>query len=295
MLKSSSVSLATVIEAQKLKNDYQMKTLLSYLIAKAVWLYYDTAWMAERWTKHTIHFMRECEGGPLKSQDIFTLINRPFIATHLNQASDRQGSASHDSEESPGEEFPTARHRYPRILDLAIMLLEIELDCSIDGYFGTESLDNKGRVIRNNDYFTASTILVQDKWKQRNAYSAIKEIIEICVKGDKRELGNDGTLVRDKLYTYVVAPLGQLFRNAWFPNHDPEFFLTQPIAFKATELPSHDAKQIILEGDSKSRLQELQMGFSALSDGFLMGSKEDQDLYAKRCVFQFRVLIDHSD
>jgi len=282
MLKTPSISLATVLEGHKLDNDYQLKTLLSYLIAKAVWLYYDTTWMAQRWTKYSIHFMLEREGGQKEPREVLTLIQRPFIAVKLNHSSDQEASASRDNEESPSQVLPTVRLRYPRILDLAVMLLEIELGHTIDGFFGNESLDHKGRVIPNSDYFTASAILMREDWKRRNAYYAVKEIIEICVKGDKGQLGNDHTFVRNKLHTFVVAPLRRLFQEAWSPDHDPESFPIQPIIFKKTELLSQDASQVRLEGASESSFQRLQAGFSAPSNGSPTRGTEDHDPYVKR-------------
>jgi hypothetical protein len=54
LLKSSSVSLATVLEKRKLHGNPQLKLLLSYLLAKAVWQFYDSDWMTPNWSKHTI-------------------------------------------------------------------------------------------------------------------------------------------------------------------------------------------------------------------------------------------------
>lgn len=59
LLKASSVSLTTVLEKRKLEGDDQLKLLLSYLLAKSIWQFYDSEWMKRDWTKDSIHFMRE--------------------------------------------------------------------------------------------------------------------------------------------------------------------------------------------------------------------------------------------
>ncbi|KAI0401306.1 hypothetical protein F4802DRAFT_619006 [Xylaria palmicola] len=236
-LEESSVSLATVLNKQKLHGDVRLKLLLSYLLAKAIWEFYDSDWMASSWSKDTIHFMRELESSSDPQEIIITLIHKPYFATELSPPPTRPGEAS-QTECSTGQgfmqRFSSATHSHPKILALGILLLEIELEKSIELYRRAESRDDKN-PIENEDHFTAGTIIVSPEWKRRNVFQAVKEVIEICLKPDTNKFHVSEVSARDALYTYVVAPLGQLFKQAWSRDSDPESFSPEPISFKATD------------------------------------------------------------
>jgi len=44
-------------------------------------------------------------------------------------------------------------------------------------------------------------------------------------------------MVRDRLYTWIVAPLGNLFREAWSREQDPDGYTPHVVTFKNDELP----------------------------------------------------------
>ncbi|KAL6408085.1 hypothetical protein AUP68_08458 [Ilyonectria robusta] len=256
--KAPSVSLATVLEKRKLDGDDQLKLLLSYLLAKAFWQFYDSNWMTRDWTKHTIHFMRECLNGSPEPQEIITLIHKPFFAaelrrypSQLNPPSQCESSYENDST----DEFPSTTHSYPKILALGIMLLEIQLGEGIERHRSKDSLDENGRPIENDDHYTAAKVMLSPMWRSRNSYQAVKGIIELCLKPDTGKLGMDQARVRDNLYTYIVAPLDRLFRQAWSRDIDPEAFCPNPVSFKSTEIRSDGFELIKSEATTSSNLE----------------------------------------
>jgi hypothetical protein len=57
-----------------------MRPLSSYLLANAVWGFYDSDWMRREWIKETVHFMFERR---LKTpKGIF--INEPFLSARFD-------------------------------------------------------------------------------------------------------------------------------------------------------------------------------------------------------------------
>lgn len=228
-----------MLEKRKLHGDVQLKLLLSYLLAKAVWQFYDSDWMATNWSKDRIHFMRERLNGSSEPQEVITLIHKPYFATELSPPSACPSCVSQSkcsTEQDFMRRFPSATHFHPKILALGIMLLEIELGEGIELYQLEESLDDENPM-ENEDHFTAGRIILSPMWERRNVYQAVKEMIEICLKPDTAKFGVEEVPARDNLYTYVVAPLGRLFRQAWSRDRDPESFSPDPISFKATECP----------------------------------------------------------
>ncbi|KAI0439346.1 hypothetical protein F4803DRAFT_531394 [Xylaria telfairii] len=249
LLKASSISLATVLEKRKLHGDVQLKLLLSYLLAKAVWQFYDSDWMASKWSKERIHFMRERLSVSSELQEVIVLVHKPYFATELPPLSARATGVSqreYSTEQEFMKRFPSATHPHPKILALGIMLLEIELGEGIELHQLEDSLEDEN-PIDNDDHFTASRTILSPMWERRNIYQAVKEIIEICLKPDIGKLGIEEVSARDNLYTYIVAPLGQLFRQAWSYDRDPESFSPKPVAFKETEFPTDNPKPFHLD------------------------------------------------
>ncbi|KAK6523154.1 hypothetical protein TWF694_006049 [Orbilia ellipsospora] len=129
-LRTPSISLADVLASTNLRSDPQRKLLLSYLLAKAVWQFYDSDWMGEAWTKHSIHFMQQCLD---KMQRKAQLYHKPFISADL------RGSIAHSDHASSRRS-----HIFPKILALGVMLLEIELGQDIE--------DRYSNLVRENLY-----------------------------------------------------------------------------------------------------------------------------------------------
>ncbi|KAK6332694.1 hypothetical protein TWF730_004353 [Orbilia blumenaviensis] len=216
-LWTPSVSLAEVIPSTSLRSDNQRKLLLSYLLAKAVWQFYESDWMIEAWTKYTVHFMQKHLD---KMQKSVQLYHKPFITANL-------WASAVESNSVPKKGF----HIFPKILALGVMLLEIELGENIEHYYQSYYLDN-GKPRQNAEHITASNIISSKGWKGRSTYDRVKEAIEICVRPDTSKLGLDPINVRENLYRTVVAPLMELFKFSWnCPDGCPEKFDPGPMDF----------------------------------------------------------------
>ena len=231
LFKASSVSLTEILEKGKLKKDDQLKLLLSYLLAKAVWQFYDSEWMASKWSKDTIHFMREQPRGC--HDQIITLVHKPYLATELQPPQHANDHKSPHEINSPlADRFSAVTHCYPKLLALGVMLMEIELG------EGMEKHRPDNLNIENDDHYIAGGIILEPLWEKLDSYQAVKQMIEVCVKPDTGKLGLDNEAVRSNLYIYIVAPLGRLFRQAWHQAGDPESFTPQPICFTSDDFPA---------------------------------------------------------
>ncbi len=95
----------------------RMKVTLAYIIVRSVLRFYGSDWMNTKWTSETIHFMNEAASdvvGQVTAARIFA--SKPYFAAGF-------GEADPDFVES--SVVDGAIHRYPRVLALGIMLVEI--------------------------------------------------------------------------------------------------------------------------------------------------------------------------
>ncbi|KAJ8116066.1 hypothetical protein ONZ43_g4521 [Nemania bipapillata] len=60
------------------------------------------------------------------------------------------------------------------------------------------------------------------------------------------------------LFTYVVAPLGRLIKQAWSRDRDPETFDANPVFFEADEIPSDDGNPFNLDPPAAEHLSRAQ-------------------------------------
>ncbi|KAF3129497.1 hypothetical protein TWF594_010962 [Orbilia oligospora] len=209
-LRTPSISLADVLVSTSLRSDNQRKLLLSYLLSKAVWQFYDSDWMAEAWTKHNVHFMRQCLD---RMQQKVRLYHKPFISADLGVSAAPSNDLS-----------PKRSHIFPEILALGVMLLEIELGQNIEDHYSDDFLDADGKPRENADHITAGIIINSEKWGSRSAtYQAVKKVIEICVKPDKCKLGVDPTrILHSSMDLTTMTPSNQTYRiAAKLPRLDP--------------------------------------------------------------------------
>lgn len=226
---ASSVSLATILSERKIASNTQLKLLLSQLLAKAVWQFYDSDWMSEGWSRHNIHFMREGKMREDGFEEVVTLIHRPFFSTRLGPASLVENNSAAGEGENYGTLFcPT--HRYPKILALGIMLIEIELGRGLD--YDT--------TFQNADHRAAQRIVGTEMWKKRKMYRLVREVIDICLKPD--QLGKNPAEVRSKMYEWVIAPLTKFFKTTNPRNRNPEDFVPKPVSFGARKNSMDDLR-----------------------------------------------------
>ncbi|USP74754.1 S8 family peptidase [Curvularia clavata] len=233
-LQAPSVSLERVLGLKSLQNEIQRKLLLSYLLAKAAWQFYDSDWMAEAWSKHEVQFMRQRLGN-LQNKAILNY--RPFILVEFQDDAPRTPSLQ--GRNAMGETVRRT-HIFPKILALGITLLEIELGEGIEKRYPREFLDADGRPRANADHLTAGDFISSEEWKGRNkTMKFVKQAIEICVKPDTGLLGTDPVHVRENLHRYVVTPLRNLFDMMYDCGGCPENFDPGPMNFEPSDLDNN--------------------------------------------------------
>lgn len=88
-----------------------MWPVLAYILAKAVWYYYDSEWVSMGITKNSVYFMGET------LDDDVSYFCKPYLSAQLPPY------GSHPTIEC--RQIVGMIHRYPRILALGIMLVEI--------------------------------------------------------------------------------------------------------------------------------------------------------------------------
>lgn len=148
LTREPGISLAQVLDLYDLTAPTRFA--LAYILAQSMWQYYDSDWTSTLWSKHSIQFMSETDE-LIKCQPCFT-------ATFFD--------VSNYSPEYFQELYAT--HRYPRILSLGTLLVQI-------GYGSHDP--NKSRRPDNSvstpniNFETSSAITAEDdeNWPYFNA------------------------------------------------------------------------------------------------------------------------------
>ncbi|KAL7955403.1 hypothetical protein V8C34DRAFT_246513 [Trichoderma compactum] len=104
------ITLTTVLQRYTLQ--FKDKVDLAHMTARALWQFYDTRLLYDKWNSDCILFM------PEEHKGIRRVPNKPYVPIQFEV-----------SEEIIDEYLPekSLAHRYPRILAFAIMLIEIGL------------------------------------------------------------------------------------------------------------------------------------------------------------------------
>ncbi|KAK5442672.1 hypothetical protein LTS15_010879 [Exophiala xenobiotica] len=112
ILPYQSLSLSDTLQVRHMSN--KMRVILAYIIARSVWEFYDSDWMSRHWSADDIQFMQEprCEG----DRETLIFINRPYLSVQRGIA---------DTESSELSTNFGQIHRFPRILSLGLMMVEI--------------------------------------------------------------------------------------------------------------------------------------------------------------------------
>ena len=116
--QEQSISLADVLERHDLCA--KKRLLLAYILARSFWQFYNSDWMGNQWTTETVQFFRERDGEDDDDEhhnNVCLLEESPYVALSF-QKDDSLLSAEYLATEY-------VVHRYPRVLALGTMLLEI--------------------------------------------------------------------------------------------------------------------------------------------------------------------------
>lgn len=205
LANESSKSLAQILKSPGISS--KQRLLLAYTIAKSFWQLYGSSWTRTSWTTETIQLLSEDN-----KNDI--LYSSPFL----------DFSTQHPDcslAEEPLREPSYIIHKYPRILGLAIILLEIagerKASCQatsqpLQADTGFSNLPIKIAI----DMKRIHNALRDPEWPDiditgvRDAY---KTILEQCASQTPFQQAKNADERRRVLYRMVVRPLKELLKD----------------------------------------------------------------------------------
>ncbi|KAJ6256673.1 hypothetical protein Dda_8538 [Drechslerella dactyloides] len=196
-----TLTLAKILQKQGPRITTREKFDLAYLLAKSVWQYYGSDWMKNPWTHDDIQFLQEKASPSDKKSGLLSAYS-PYFHSDFEQA-----------ERSIGEYCPDGVliHRYPGVLALAILLIEI-----IQGRpFGEESSQQYDYNKVKQSYKSAWKVMAENSLDCNIIY---KDVIKKCLDGklfkeapfDVEDPQNGLETRRTILYREIVFPLKHL-------------------------------------------------------------------------------------
>ena len=254
ILHKPSIPLAKALELHQLST--RMKIALSYILAQSFWQFYNSDWMKTRWTSEFIHFMLE------KSPDDVRDIEQPKI-----KACNPCYSFRFDDSDSDFTEHcvaPKIRHRYPRVLALGILLLEIGGEAPPPEVDARPSQQQSIVLKINNDWVTGKSVLKSQRWPDFDFKSSgtiaqtYKAVVANCFdedifKTDANQGFEQGIEDRRTIfYERIVYPLNKLLRDmGWLENLEA----IEPIELtRPQEQPSRIQSGVPLQLQSLTRM-----------------------------------------
>ena len=186
----------------------KVKIILFYLLAKGVWQFYDSELMPDQWTKDTVEFLFEYrERNGTLTAGLF--LNQPLISADLHPPTDQKGLTV------------SLSHKFPKIRELGIMLLEILLGSEIDSFRGEPEAAPflpGGKVTPYTDHSIANWLFKKQVQKDTLIFKPVKDVIGRCLDdqsfrpfltakmNDKLGPGR----LREAMYDQLVHPLKSL-------------------------------------------------------------------------------------
>ena len=221
ILHKPSIPLAKALKLHQLST--RMKIALSYILAQSFWQFYNSDWMKTRWTSEFIHFMLE------KSPDDVRDVEQPKIKACNPCYSFRFNDS--DSDFTEHCVAPKIRHRYPRVLALGILLLEIGGDAPPPEVDAGPSQHQSIVLKINNDWVTGKSVLKSQRWPDFDFKSSgtiaqtYKAVVANCFdedifKTDADQGSEQGIEDRRTIfYERIVYPLKKLLKDmGWLDN-----------------------------------------------------------------------------
>lgn len=198
------------------------RCILAYTLAKSVWQYYGSDWMKYPWTRENIHLLDD----EVVQQDFssHSYLFRPYLAANF------QGGAKRVSEYIEGEML---WHRYPQVLALGILLIEVAKGkpFEIPGIPLDYSKDSINCYIKS-----AMVALEKDSLFERKEddFDSYREAVEgclrfgqffdlPCISGQQQPSERDNSLQEHRavIYRKVVQPLKELLKGTrWLARID---------------------------------------------------------------------------
>ncbi|PTB65485.1 subtilisin-like protein [Trichoderma citrinoviride] len=264
LLQNQSVSLSRVLECQRLPT--RSKILLAYVLAKSVWQYYDSDFMRAPWTTDSVHFMRESRWRESPNEDINTAI--PCLAFNPPSPDQFESAEFYDGD--------SVLHRYPRVLALAVLLVDI--------FQNEQNTVRKAKSIEeriNNDFMRCHEIVESESWpdldlKNNDAIWTYKDAVRKCLDPNLFHVSNSPNASskaairkrRNALYTYVVLPLATLCTDAGIVDEsDGRHRLT----YSETNVESSNASMPALLDSLNKRISSSAIWLESLMSSYLTG------------------------
>jgi hypothetical protein len=186
------------------------RLLLSYILAKSVWQFYNSEWMQKEWTKETVHFMFERRENI--SKGIF--LNEPFLSVQFGEPNPQREDQNFQS------------HPLPKILALGVLFLEIELRIDIADYWLQDDTQ-KGTSIMNANHIAADALFRSTKLDDLGTFGPLKDVIETCLYPDKfTKFLDDPQELRSSMEEHIINPLKNLYKLSW---EDPAISTVRPV------------------------------------------------------------------
>ncbi|KAL7912198.1 hypothetical protein GGI35DRAFT_309378 [Trichoderma velutinum] len=248
-----SISLGQLLEEVTLSPDNlteKRKEVLSWLLAKATWQYYNSPWMLQPWNKESVHFLSEKRWTGDGNQLDGVFVNEPLLSISIAPNSSvsegpKVGSKGGvDAKSSPKKHrLPFSCkpvHPIPKILALGIMLMEIQLCRSIETLYGDPEWSEycpSGKANQNTDFKICRDLIQKKKIFEGLEISVpLENLIKACVQPHESFMPpsvQDEESIRRALYVWVnelevylskrnphnVKPL--CLSRSTLPNHTP--------------------------------------------------------------------------
>lgn len=258
MLNAPSISLKIVLETYHLSP--KMKVAMAYIIARSIWRFYDSDWMNPVWSRESIHFMQE----PLLNGEATTALYacKPYFSVQFMDGASKDGELS----DVDGE-----IHRYPRVLALGILLIEISL-----GYSFQKNCSPQNPNI-NANWLAARDVSENNKAWSSFDYSTYRTAVQNCldrgifdtaafIQGQTAEQYKRGLEDRRAiLYERIVYHLELLVKGTGWSEH---LAMIEPMNPRSTQPGEETASSDLMSRDQKNseleRYQCFQLRISAL-------------------------------
>ncbi|PNS19980.1 hypothetical protein CAC42_7947 [Sphaceloma murrayae] len=197
---------------------------LAYVLTRSIWQFYTSKWMDAWWSADRIHFMREkARFGEADSNEKINY-SIPYLEFHDTRL------AQYGAEES----FDHIPHRYPRVLSLGVLLLQVCSQTPIDFDCGN---CNTTEAMLNTFAWRGKQIVNDPGWpgldfKNADIIERLKAVVRTCfepetfekpLRGQGETVVIDAEMRREILYHKVVWPLRCLLSDIGLLNEEGRF------------------------------------------------------------------------
>lgn len=239
-----SISLRDLLETASAEDfSEKKKEVLSVFLAKAVWQYYSSPWMAKPWTKDSVHFIFEQRRTVQEEELAGIFVDEPLLSVSISapkpfssktaeacaDRTQKTKNEDHDndffSSKRPVFSFKAA-HQLPKILALGVMLMEIQLGRPIESLYNDPKFSHhcpKGTAYVNTDYNICKDLIEKELiYRTKDTSDPLSTLITNCILPRQmfmpprvRSLSDDD--IRPVLY-HLVSQL-ELWNSARQPHN----------------------------------------------------------------------------